>query len=286
VFSEGITVVSRKRIAPITLVVAFIAVIVVATVTQIFTALPMELIVPTAVALEVVFLTQMIEQIRINRESLRRFGSLLLQVHDEMSNHLEIIEQQRSLLDSDSEKERGESRIISFAFIGNFLDISWSQFMNMGGLAWLFESIPFQIGANLHRYYYAVNRFNEEVGRRERIIEAFRSDHWDIESVKSAVKELHMNVRAIEGRMNSLLDYMGRILSHLYSELYYFLLDCGLTPGHYLWGEEGDDAELTFLRSKARTGEKEYHEWRMKYGLPPEPPEGEIRLHPDNIKDG
>src|SRR5438105_15828475 len=59
---------------------------------------PVELILPTAVAMEVVFLTQTVKQTLRRAEVRRHFGFALWDLHQEMSQHLETLDDRSALL--------------------------------------------------------------------------------------------------------------------------------------------------------------------------------------------
>src|SRR5205807_5003145 len=53
---------------------------------------PVELVVPTAVTMEVVFLTQAVQQVLRRAEVRRHFGFALWELHQELSEHLDSLE--------------------------------------------------------------------------------------------------------------------------------------------------------------------------------------------------
>src|SRR5438876_1948185 len=59
---------------------------------------PVELILPTAVAMEVVFLTQTVQQTLRRAEVRRHFGFALWELHQEMSQHLETLDDRLTLV--------------------------------------------------------------------------------------------------------------------------------------------------------------------------------------------
>src|SRR5437879_13461413 len=61
-------------------------------------AVPVELILPTAVAMAVVFLTQTVQQALRRAEARRHFGFALWELHQELSQHLESLDRRRALV--------------------------------------------------------------------------------------------------------------------------------------------------------------------------------------------
>src|SRR6267143_1577240 len=61
-------------------------------------AVPVELILPTAVAMEVVFLTQTVQQALRRAEVRRHFGFALWELHQELSQHLESLDRRLALV--------------------------------------------------------------------------------------------------------------------------------------------------------------------------------------------
>src|SRR5437870_2862038 len=59
---------------------------------------PVELILPTAVAMEVVFLTQTVQQALRRAEVRRHFGFALWELHQELSQHLESLDRRMTLV--------------------------------------------------------------------------------------------------------------------------------------------------------------------------------------------
>src|SRR5438093_13194276 len=61
-------------------------------------AVPVELILPTAVAMEVVFLTQTVQQALRRAEVRRHFGFALWALHQELSQHLESLDRRMTIV--------------------------------------------------------------------------------------------------------------------------------------------------------------------------------------------
>src|SRR5439155_27362461 len=59
---------------------------------------PVELILPTAVAMEVVFLTQTVQQALRRAEVRRHFGFALWELHQKLSQHLESLDRRMALV--------------------------------------------------------------------------------------------------------------------------------------------------------------------------------------------
>src|SRR5437773_3351346 len=73
---------------------------------------PVELILPTAVAMEVVFLTQTVQQALRRAEVRRHFGFALWELHQELSQHLESLDRRMALV-RQGVKDRKSTRLNS-----------------------------------------------------------------------------------------------------------------------------------------------------------------------------
>src|SRR2546422_1731947 len=132
-------------------------------------AVPVELILPTAVAMEVVFLTQTVQQALRRAEVRRHFGFALWELHQELSQHLESLDRRMTLV---RQGVNSEPNLDSLRTWGSSVDAfpvdAWDRFLAIGGLHRLLDSAPDQVASNLYRYYHGVGTFNSEAASRER----------------------------------------------------------------------------------------------------------------------
>src|SRR2546428_3995829 len=132
-------------------------------------AVPVELILPTAVAMEVVFLTQTVQQALRRAEVRRHFGFALWELHQELSQHLESLDRRMTLV---RQGVNSEPNLDSLRTWGSSVDAfpvdAWDRFLAIGGLHRLLDSAPDQVASNLYRYYHGVGTFNNEAASRER----------------------------------------------------------------------------------------------------------------------
>src|SRR2546428_7258433 len=132
-------------------------------------AVPVELILPTAVAMEVVFLTQTVQQALRRAEVRRHFGFAVWELPPELSQDLESLDRRLTLL---RQGVNSEPNLDSLRTWGSSVDAfpvdAWDRFLAIGGLHRLLDSAPDQVASNLYRYYHGVGTFNNEAASRER----------------------------------------------------------------------------------------------------------------------
>src|SRR5256885_1199692 len=134
-------------------------------------ALPVELILPTAVAMEVVFLTQTVQQALRRAEVRRHFGFALWELHQELSQHLESLDRRLTLVRQGVNSEPNLDSLRTWASsVDAFPVDAWDRFLAIGGLHRLLDSAPDQAASNLYRYYHGVGTFNNEAALRERLV--------------------------------------------------------------------------------------------------------------------
>src|SRR6266851_4131170 len=135
-------------------------------------AVPVELILPTVVAMEVVFLTQTVQQALRRAEVRRHFGFALWELHQEMSQHLETLGRRMTMVRQSVKAEPSPDALRTWASsVDAFLVEAWDRFLAIGGLHRLLDSAPDQVAANLYGYYHGVRTFNTEAALRERLLQ-------------------------------------------------------------------------------------------------------------------
>src|SRR5947209_17681124 len=133
---------------------------------------PVELILPTAVAMEVVFLTQTVQQTLRRAEVRRHFGFALWELHQEMSQHLETLDDRLTLVRQGVTSEPNLDSLRTWASsVDAFAVDAWDRFLAIGGLHRLLDSAPDQVASNLYRYYQGVGTFNNEAAIRARLLQ-------------------------------------------------------------------------------------------------------------------
>src|SRR5256885_14683509 len=136
---------------------------------------PVELILPTAVAMEVVFLTQTVQQTLRRAEVRRHFGFALWELHQEMSQHLDTLDGRMALVRQGVTGEPSRDGLRTWASsVDAFPDDAWERFLTIGGPPPPLDPAPDQLAGNLYRYYDGVHTFNSEaalrVGRPARLL--------------------------------------------------------------------------------------------------------------------
>src|SRR3989441_1291200 len=135
-------------------------------------AVPVELILPTVVAMEVVFLTQTVQQALRRAEVRRHFGFALWELHQELSQHLESLDRRMTLVRQGVNSEPNLDSLRTWASsVDAFPVDAWDRFLAIGGLHRLLDSAPDQVASNLYRYYHGVGTFNNEAALRERLLQ-------------------------------------------------------------------------------------------------------------------
>src|SRR5438034_6789614 len=133
---------------------------------------PVELVVPTAVTMEVVFLTQAVQQALRRAEVRRHFGFALWELHQELSQHLESLDRRLTLVRQGVNSEPNLDSLRTWASsVDAFPVDAWDRFLAIGGLHRLLDSAPDQVASNLYRYYHGVGTFNNEAALRERLLQ-------------------------------------------------------------------------------------------------------------------
>src|SRR5256885_6418589 len=106
-------------------------------------AVPVELILPTAVAMEVVFLTQTVQQALRRAEVRRHFGFALWELHQELSQHLESLDRRMVLVRQGVNSEPNLDSLRTWASsVDAFAVDAWDRFLAIGGLPPLVGKAP------------------------------------------------------------------------------------------------------------------------------------------------
>src|SRR3989442_3055284 len=115
-------------------------------------AVPVELILPTVVAMEVVFLTQTVQQALRRAEVRRHFGFALWELHQELSQHLESLDRRMALVRQGVNSEPNLDSLRTWASsVDAFAVDAWDRFLAIGGLHRLFGTAPGHEGCKLYR---------------------------------------------------------------------------------------------------------------------------------------
>src|SRR2546426_12776528 len=97
-------------------------------------AVPVELILPTVVAMEVVFLTQTVQQALRRAEVRRHFGFALWELHQELSQHLESLDRRMVLVRQGVNSEPSLDSLRTWASsVDAFAVDAWDRFLAIGG---------------------------------------------------------------------------------------------------------------------------------------------------------
>lgn len=199
---------------PLWLVVAVGAVPPIAYSLLVTAAVPVELVLSIAVATEVVFLTQAVQQALRRAEVRRHFGFALWELHQEMSQHLETLDDKLTLVRRGVRGEPSQDGLRTWASsVDVFPDDAWDRFLSVGGLHRLLDSAPDQVAANLYRYYDGVRVFNNEAALRERMLEKLFS------VTGPATTGIFKTVRASDRRLEAWLTDMPSRLAVLMRDL-------------------------------------------------------------------
>jgi hypothetical protein len=189
-------------------------------------ALPGELVLPTAIAMEVVFLSQAVQQALRGAEVLRHFGFALWELHQEMSGHLETLGRRKRLVLQGVTGEPRTNALQSWASsIDPFPDDAWDRFLTVGGLHRLLDRAPDQVAANLYRYYDGVRMFNDAAALRDRTLERLFS------VTGPATTGIFKAVRSTDKRLESWLNEIPPRLAILIRDLQQVLQELGHAPG-------------------------------------------------------
>jgi len=224
-------------------------------------AVPVELILPTAVAMEVVFLTQTVQQTLRRAEVRRHFGFALWELHQEMSQHLETLGDRLALVRQGVTGEPSPDGLRTWASsVDAFPMDAWDRFLTVGGLHRLLDSAPDRVAAHLYRYYDGVRRFNDEAALRERMLEKL------FNVTGPATTGIFKTVKASDKRLESWLSEVPSRLAVLMRDLQHVLRELGHMPAVIVSGD--DRKRLEALSPKENEA---YYRWRAKYGDVREP---------------
>ncbi len=224
---------------------------------------PIEFVLPTAVAMEVVFLTQTVQQALHRAENRRHFKFALWELHQEMSQHLETLDRRIALVRRGVKGEPSPDGLRTWASsVDPFSTDAWDRFLTIGGLHRLLDTAPDQVAANLYRYYNGVRMFNNEAALRERML------HKLFEVTGPATTGIFVTVKSSDRRLESWLGEVPRRLAILMRDLQHVLHERGRLP-----------AEIAAVEVAKRLGTYDsqqteaYLQWRAKHGDPPASPE-------------
>src|SRR3989454_12183205 len=130
-------------------------------------AVPVELILPTVVAMEVVFLTQTVQQALRRAEVRRHFGFALWELHQELSQHLESLDRRMVLVRQGVNSEPNLDSLRTWASsVDAFAVDAWDRFLAIGGLHRLIGRATGEIASILHPLYPRVSTFEKMAALR------------------------------------------------------------------------------------------------------------------------
>ncbi len=217
---------------------------------------PVELILPTAVAMEVVFLTQTVQQTLRRAEVRRHFGFALWELHQEMSQHLETLDDRLTLVQQGVTGEPSRDGLRTWASsVDAFPDDSWDRFLTIGGLHRLLDSAPDQVAGNLYRYYDGVRTFNNEAALRDRMLERLFT------VTGPATAGIFQSVKSSDKRLESWLSEVPPRLAILMRDIQHVLGGLGHMPGVIVSAD--DERRLQAVNQQANEA---YARWRAKHG--------------------
>ena len=226
---------------------------------------PVELILPTAVAMEVVFLTQTVQQTLRRAEVRRHFGFALWELHQEMSQHLDTLDRRMALVRQGVTGEPSRDGLRTWASsVDTFPDDAWDRFLTIGGLHRLLDTAPDQVAGNLYRYYDGVRSFNNEAALRDRMLERLFS------VTGPATTGIFKTVKSSDRRLEAWLSQVPSRLAVVMRDLQHVLRELGHMPGVIL---TGDDARR--LEAMNERENETYYRWRQKHG--------DVRIPPDHV---
>ena len=219
-------------------------------------AVPVELILPTAVAMEVVFLTQTVQQAVRRAEVRRHFGFALWELHQELSQHLESLDRRMVLVRQGVNSEPSLDSLRTWASsVDAFAVDAWDRFLAIGGLHRLLDSAPDQVASNLYRYYHGVGTFNNEAALRERLLQKL------FNVTGPATTGIFKNVKSSDKRLESWLVEVPSRLAVLMRDILHVLRDLGHMPGVIIAGD--DEKRLGIVDHRDTEA---YHRWRERHG--------------------
>src|SRR5437879_7403727 len=218
-------------------------------------AVPVELILPTAVAMEVVFLTQTVQQALRRAEVRRHFGFALWELHQELSQHLESLDRRMTLVRQGVTSEPNLDSLRTWASsVDAFPVDAWDRFLAIGGLHRLLDSAPDQVASNLYRYYHGVGTFNNEAALRERLLQKL------FNVTGPATTGIFKNVKSNDKRRESWLNEVPSRLADVMRDLQYVIGELRHMPGVTV---SGDDAKRLAAINRRETDA--YNRWKAKH---------------------
>jgi hypothetical protein len=224
---------------------------------------PVELVLPTAVAMEVVFLTQTVQQALHRAENRRHFKFALWELHQEMSQHLETLDRRIALVRRGVKGEPSPDGLRTWASsVDPFPTDAWDRFLTIGGLHRLLDTAPDQVAANLYRYYNGVRTFNNEAALRQRML------HKLFEVTGPATTGIFKTVKSSDRRLESWLVEVPPRLAVLMRDLQLVLRERGRMPAEIV-AVEAEKRLATFDPQQTEA----YLRWRAKHGDVPALPE-------------
>lgn len=222
-----------------------------------------ELVLPTAVAMEVVFLTQAVQQVLHRAEVRRHFGFALWELHQEMSQHLDTLGGRMTLVRQGVKAEPSLDALRTWASsVDAFPVEAWDRFLAIGGLHRLLDSAPDQVAANLYGYYHGIRTFNTEAALRERLLQKL----FDVTG--PATTGIFKSVKSSDKRLESWLSEVPSRLAVLMGDVQHVLRELGHMPVMIV---SGDEAKGLVTVNQPET--EAYHRWRERHGDIPIPPE-------------
>lgn len=211
-----------------------------------------DLVLPTAIAMEVVFLSQALQQALRGAEVLRHFGFALWELHQEMSGHLDTLDRRKKLVRQGVTGEPRSNALQSWASsVDPFPDDAWERFLTVGGLHRLLDTAPDEVAANLYRYYDGVRTFNNEAALRDRTLERLFS------VTGPATTGIFKAVRSSDKRLEAWLVEVPSRLAILIRDLQQVLRELGHQPDVSLTTDER--GRLNGIR---RREDQAYERWR------------------------
>ena len=241
---------------PIWLVVGVCSVPPIAYLLSLTTQIPVEAVLPTAVAMEVVFLSQSVQQALRKAEVRRQFGFALWELHQEMSQHLETLDGRMALVRESVNSEPSRDALATWASsVETFPLEAWDRFLAVGGLHRLLDTAPDQIAANLYRYYDGVRNFNIEAGLRERVLEKLYN------VTGPATSGIFKSVKASDKRLEAWLQEVPSRLGILMRDLQFVLRELAPKSGIHLSGH--DQVRLAAINERQM---EVYDRWRQRHG--------------------
>src|SRR5213596_3477849 len=217
---------------------------------------PVELILPTAVTMEVVFLTQAVQQALRRAEVRRHFGFALWELHQELSEHLDSLERRIVLVRQGINSEPSAEALRTWASsVDAFPVDAWDRFLAIGGLHRLLDSAPDQVASNLYRYYHGVGTFNDEAALRERQLQRLFT------VTGPATAGIFKSVKSSDKRLESWLSEVPPRLAILMRDIQHVLGGLGHMPGVIVSAD--DERRLQAVNQQANEA---YARWRAKHG--------------------